>query len=70
MEKLFPMERRLAKVVRPVLSRVTSLPLPGDDAVTMDEDGGVVVIPVMLNDYLAEEPYCVYQPRAMMEVRA
>lgn len=31
MEKLFPMERRVAKVVRPVLSRVMSMPLPGDD---------------------------------------
>lgn len=31
MEKLFPMERRLARVVRPVLSRVMSMPLPGDD---------------------------------------
>lgn len=31
MDKLFPMERRVAKVVRPVLSRVMSMPLPGDD---------------------------------------
>ena len=31
MEKLFPMERRFAKVVRPVLSRVVSVPLPGDE---------------------------------------
>jgi arsenite-transporting ATPase len=31
MEKLFPLERRVARVVRPVLSRVMSLPLPGDD---------------------------------------
>jgi arsenite-transporting ATPase len=31
MEKLFPLERRVAKVVRPVLSRVMSLPLPGDE---------------------------------------
>lgn len=31
MEKLFPMERRVARVVRPVLSRVMSMPLPGDD---------------------------------------
>lgn len=31
MEKLFPLERRLAKVVRPVLSRVMSMPIPGDD---------------------------------------
>ncbi len=31
MEKLFPMERRVARVVRPVLSRVMSMPIPGDD---------------------------------------
>ena len=31
MEKLFPLERRVARVVRPVLSRVMSMPLPGDD---------------------------------------
>lgn len=31
MQKLFPMERRVARVVRPVLSRVMSMPLPGDD---------------------------------------
>lgn len=31
MEKLFPMERRVAKVVRPVLSKVMSMPIPGDD---------------------------------------
>lgn len=31
MDKLFPMERRVAKVVRPVLSKVMSMPLPGDD---------------------------------------
>jgi arsenite-transporting ATPase len=31
MDKLFPMERRFARVVRPVLSRVMSMPLPGDD---------------------------------------
>jgi arsenite-transporting ATPase len=31
MEKLFPLERRVAKVVRPVLSRVISMPIPGDD---------------------------------------
>jgi arsenite-transporting ATPase len=31
MEKLFPLERRVAKVVRPVLSRVMSMPLPSDD---------------------------------------
>jgi arsenite-transporting ATPase len=31
MEKLFPMERRFAKVVRPVLSRMVSMPLPDDE---------------------------------------
>ncbi len=31
MDKLFPMERRVAKVIRPVLSKVMSMPLPGDD---------------------------------------
>ncbi|MBI5157548.1 MAG: ArsA family ATPase [Acidimicrobiia bacterium] len=31
MEKLFPLERRVARVVRPVLKRVMSMPLPGDD---------------------------------------
>jgi arsenite-transporting ATPase len=31
MEKLFPLERRVAKVVRPVLKRVMSVPLPEDD---------------------------------------
>lgn len=31
MEKLFPLERRVARVVRPVLSRVISMPIPGDD---------------------------------------
>ena len=31
MDKLFPMERRVARVVRPVLSKVMSMPLPGDD---------------------------------------
>jgi len=31
MEKLFPLERRVARVMRPVLSRVMSMPLPGDD---------------------------------------
>ena len=31
MEKLFPLERRVARVVRPVLSRVMSMPLPGDN---------------------------------------
>ncbi|MEK7253040.1 MAG: ArsA family ATPase [Actinomycetota bacterium] len=30
MEKLFPLERRVAKVVRPVLKRVMSMPLPSD----------------------------------------
>jgi arsenite-transporting ATPase len=31
MEKLFPVERKVAKVVRPVMSRLISMPLPGDD---------------------------------------
>jgi len=31
MEKLFPLERRVARVIRPVLSRVMSMPIPGDD---------------------------------------
>jgi arsenite-transporting ATPase len=31
MDKLFPMERRVARVIRPVLSKVMSMPLPGDD---------------------------------------
>jgi arsenite-transporting ATPase len=31
MEKLYPLERRVARVVRPVLSRVISMPLPDDD---------------------------------------
>ncbi len=31
MEKLFPLERKVARVVRPVLSRVMSMPIPGDD---------------------------------------
>jgi arsenite-transporting ATPase len=31
MARIFPVERRLAKVVRPVMRRVTSLPAPGDD---------------------------------------
>src|SRR3990172_1597386 len=31
MQKLFPLERRVARVVRPVLSRVMSMPIPGDD---------------------------------------
>jgi len=31
MDKLFPMERRVAKVIRPMLSKVMSMPLPGDD---------------------------------------
>ena len=30
MERIFPVERRLAKVVRPILSRMTSLPVAGD----------------------------------------
>jgi len=37
MEKLFPVERKLAKVVRPVLSRVVSMPLPGDDVFAAGE---------------------------------
>jgi arsenite-transporting ATPase len=37
MEKLFPMERRVAKVVRPVLSRMMSMPLPGDDVFAAGE---------------------------------
>lgn len=37
MDKLFPMERRVAKVVRPVLSRVMSMPLPGDDVFAAGE---------------------------------
>jgi arsenite-transporting ATPase len=37
MEKLFPMERKLAKVVRPVLSRVVSMPLPDDDVFAAGE---------------------------------
>src|SRR5439155_15170051 len=31
MERIFPMERRVAKLVRPILSRVTSLPVAGDE---------------------------------------
>jgi arsenite-transporting ATPase len=31
MQRIFPAERKLAKVVRPLLSRVTSLPIAGDD---------------------------------------
>ncbi|HZN13024.1 MAG TPA: TRC40/GET3/ArsA family transport-energizing ATPase [Acidimicrobiales bacterium] len=31
MDRIFPVERRLAKVVRPVLNRVTSLPVANDD---------------------------------------
>jgi arsenite/tail-anchored protein-transporting ATPase len=31
MERIFPMERKVAKVVRPILHRVTSLPVAGDD---------------------------------------
>jgi arsenite-transporting ATPase len=33
MEKIFPMGRRMAKVVRPVVNRVTSMPLIGNDDV-------------------------------------
>ena len=33
MEKIFPMGRRVAKVVRPVINRVTSMPLIGNDEV-------------------------------------
>jgi arsenite-transporting ATPase len=33
MEKIFPMGRRVAKVVRPVVNRVTSMPLIGNDEV-------------------------------------
>jgi arsenite-transporting ATPase len=31
MQRIFPAERRLARVVRPVLSRMTAIPIPGDD---------------------------------------
>ena len=31
MDRIFPVERRVAKVVRPVLQRVTTLPVAGDD---------------------------------------
>src|SRR5206468_10906200 len=31
MERIFPVERRLVKVVRPILSRVSSLPIAGDE---------------------------------------
>ena len=31
MERIFPVERRLVKVVRPILTRVTSLPVAGDE---------------------------------------
>jgi arsenite-transporting ATPase len=31
MDRIFPVERRLAKVVRPILTRVTSLPVAGDE---------------------------------------
>jgi len=31
MERIFPVERRLVKAVRPILSRVTSLPVAGDE---------------------------------------
>jgi len=31
MDRIFPVERRLVKVVRPILTRVTSLPVAGDE---------------------------------------
>jgi arsenite-transporting ATPase len=31
MNRIFPVERKIAKMVRPLLSRVTSLPIAGDD---------------------------------------
>lgn len=31
MDRIFPMERRLAKVVRPLLSRVSNIPIAGDE---------------------------------------
>jgi arsenite-transporting ATPase len=31
MHRVFPAERKIARVVRPVLSRMTALPIPGDD---------------------------------------
>ncbi|MEY2474776.1 MAG: arsenite/tail-anchored protein-transporting ATPase [Actinomycetota bacterium] len=31
MQRIFPAERKLARMVRPVLSRMTHLPIPGDD---------------------------------------
>jgi len=31
MQRVFPVERRVAKAVRPILSRITNLPLAGDD---------------------------------------
>jgi len=31
MERIFPVERRLVKAVRPIISRVTSLPIAGDE---------------------------------------
>jgi len=31
MERIFPVERRMAKVVRPILSRLTSIPMAGDE---------------------------------------
>jgi arsenite-transporting ATPase len=31
MNRIFPAERKIARVVRPVLSRMTALPIPGDD---------------------------------------
>ncbi len=38
MERLFPMGRRVNKVVAPVLSRVTSLPVAGDDVFAATSD--------------------------------
>ena len=37
MEKLFPMERKVAKMVRPVLSRLMSMPIPADDVFAAGE---------------------------------
>ncbi|MBK80296.1 MAG: hypothetical protein CMQ43_05195 [Gammaproteobacteria bacterium] len=39
-----------------VISGVNDVPAPSDDAVTIDEDSGSVLIPVLVNDYLAETP--------------
>ncbi len=38
MEKIFPMERKVVKAVRPVLSKVTSLPIARDDVFQAAED--------------------------------